>query len=197
MAEPAVRRMTLDEFLSWDDGTDTRYELRGGAIVAMAPPMPRHGDLASRLILEIGTALRGRMPCRVYSEAGIARPDRDDAFYVADIAVSCTPLRAEDRLIRDPILVVEVLSSSTAATDRQIKLPDYRSIPSVREILLIDSESLFAEVQRREGDRWITEIVRGSDAALTLASIPATISMAELYDGIPLPEPRRPAAAPG
>ena len=36
MAEPATRRMTFDEFLSWDDGTDTRYELWGGDAVAMA-----------------------------------------------------------------------------------------------------------------------------------------------------------------
>ena len=37
MAEPARRRMTLDEFLAWDDGTDRRYELWGGGVTAMAP----------------------------------------------------------------------------------------------------------------------------------------------------------------
>lgn len=189
--------MTLDEFLSWEDGTDTRYELWGGEIVAIAPPMPNQGRLASALIRELGAALRGHAPRAVYSAAGIARGDRNDTCYVADIAVSSEWLRPEDRLIREPVLIVEVLSRSTAATDRQIKLPDYRSIPSVREVLLIDSEGVFAEVQRRDGDRWITEIVRGSDAALTLVSIPATMSMAQLYDGIPLPEPRRPAATPG
>src|SRR5438045_6425727 len=131
MAEPAFRRMTLDEFLGWEDGTDTRYELWGGEIVAMAPPMPRHGDLASRLIIELGVALRGRAPCRIYSEAGIARLDRTDTCYGADIAVSCEPPRPDDRLIREPILIVEVLSPSTAATDRQVQLPDYRSSAGV------------------------------------------------------------------
>jgi hypothetical protein len=67
----------------------------------------------------------------------------------------------------------------------------------VKEILLIDSESAFAEVQRREGNHWITEIVRGTEAVLMLASIPATLSMAELYEGIPLPEPRNPAISTG
>jgi Uma2 family endonuclease len=133
----------------------------------------------------------------VYSEVGIARLDRNDTFYVADIAVSCEPLRPDDRLLREPVLIVEGLSPSTAATDRQVKVPDYRSIPSVNEILLIDSESAFAEVQRRDGDRWITEIVRGTEAALTLASVSATLSMAELYEGIPLPEPRNPAVPTG
>jgi Uma2 family endonuclease len=189
MAEPPTRRMSLEEFLSSDDGTDTRYELWGGVVTAMA----RHG-LALALGAEIRTALRSRPPCGAFSEAGIALPDRNDTFYVADIAVTCEPLRAEDRLIGNPILIVEVLSSSTAATDRQIKIPDYRRIPSVEEILLIDSESAFAEVHRRDGDRWINEIIRGLEATLALNSVPLTISMSELYQGIPLPEPRAPAA---
>jgi Uma2 family endonuclease len=193
MAEPATRRMSLEEFLSWDDGTDTRYELWGGVVTAMAPPLARHGLLALALGGEIRAGLPARPPCRALSEAGIALPDRDDTFYVADIAVTCEPLRAEDRLIRNPILIVEVLSPGTAATDRQIKIPDYRRIPSVEEILLIDSESAFAEVHRRDGDRWINEIIRGLEATLALNSVPLTISMSELYQGIPLPEPRVPA----
>ena len=46
MAEPATRRMTLEEFLRWDDGTDTRYELIDGVPVAMAPPAVAHRILA-------------------------------------------------------------------------------------------------------------------------------------------------------
>ena len=52
------------------------------------------------------------------------------------------------------------------------------------EILLIDSASIFAEVLRREGDRWITEIVRGPQATLSLASIGLTVTMSDLYEGI-------------
>ena len=73
--------------------------------------------------------------------------------------------------------------------DRQTKVSDYRRIPSVQEILLIDSTSMFAEVLRREGDRWITEIVRGPQAVLSLSSIAPTVSMSDLYEGIDLPEP--------
>ena len=193
MAEPATRWMTLDEFLAWDDGTDRRYELWDGVVTAMAPPMPRHGLLAAALSGEIRSAVRARPPCRVFSEAGIALPHRKDTFYVADLAVICEPLRPNDRLIRNPVLIVEVLSPSTAAIDRQIKVPDYRRIPSVQEILLIDSETVFAEVHRRECDRWITDMMRGVDAALALNSVPLTILLSELYEGIPLPEPPVPA----
>ena len=195
MAEAAIRGMTVDEFLRWEDGTDTRYELVGGHAYAMAPPAPAHGRLAARLAGMIDAALRPRRPCGVQSEAGIVRPDRNDTCYVADLAATCEPLRAEDRLIRDPFLIVEIveiLSPSTAAFDRQTKVADYRQIASVREILLIDSENVFAEILRRDGERWTTEIVRGAAATLSLGSVPLTVAMAELYDGIPLPEAPRP-----
>lgn len=188
MGEPAIRGMTVSEFLDWDDGTDTRYDLIGGFVVAMAPPAARHSLFSMALGGEIRSALRPRSPCRVYGEAGIILSDRDDTRYVADLAVTCEPLRAEDRLIRNPALIVEILSPSAAAFDRQTKVADYRRIRSVEEILLIDSESVFAEVLRREGDRWITEIVQGPAATLSLSSVPLTITMAELYEGIPLPE---------
>src|SRR5690242_542637 len=78
MAEATVKGMTVDDFLRWEDGTDTRYELVGGVVYAMAPPMPSHGRLATALAGEIRTALRSRAPCGVYGEAGIVRPDLND-----------------------------------------------------------------------------------------------------------------------
>jgi Uma2 family endonuclease len=194
MSEPAIRGMTVDEFLRWEDGTDTRYELVGGFVVAMAPPAARHSRLAVAIGGELRAALRGRRECGAYGEAGIVLPDRNDTFYVADLAVTCEPLRPEDRLIRDPILIVEILSPSTAASDQQMKVADYRRIPSVKEILLMDSQRVFAELLRREGDRWITEIVQGPGAMLSLSSVPLRLPMSELYEGIPLDEA---AARPG
>jgi Uma2 family endonuclease len=189
MSEAAVKRMTLAEFLRWEDGTDTRYELLDGMAVAMAPPAIAHGMLALRLGARIDAALRSRPPCFGQSEAGIARPDRNDTCYIADLAVTCTPPERGQQLLRDPLLIVEILSPGTALYDRQTKVSDYRRIASVEEILLIDSTSIFAEVLRREGNRWITEIVRGPQATLALASIGLAAAMSDLYEGIDLPDP--------
>jgi Uma2 family endonuclease len=141
MSERAMRRMTLEEFLRWDDGTDTRYELIGGFPVAMAPPARAHGILCARLGGMIDTALRSRRPCAAQIEAGVARVDRDDSVYIADIAVSCRPYRQGEQLVRDPILIVEILSPSTERNDRRLKLPAYQEIGSVGEIVLIDADS--------------------------------------------------------
>ncbi len=131
VSELAERRMSLDEFLRWDDGTDTRYELVDGFPVAMAPPAEAHRILAMRLGLRIDTALQNRRPCNVQIEAGVLRPDRADLYYVADLAVTCRPNEPGRQAIVDPILIVEILSPSTERHDRRIKLPVYRQIESV------------------------------------------------------------------
>jgi Uma2 family endonuclease len=186
MSERVVRRMTLDEFLRWDDGTDTRYELVHGFPLAMAPPAEAHRILAMRLGSRIDAALGKRRPCNAQPEAGVSWPDRTDAYFVADIAVTCRPNIRRRQVIEEPILLVEILSPATERHDRRVKLPVYRRIASVMEILLLDSQSCYGEVLRRDGERWITELVQGPESPLRLFSVELSLPMAELYDGIDL-----------
>ena len=187
MAEPAIRRMTLDEFLRWDDGTDTRYELIDGFPVAMAPPDEAHRILALRLGAQIDAALAGRRPCNAQIEPGVVRPDRADSYYVPDIAVTCEPNAPGRQAMVDPILIIEILSPSTERNDRRLKVPAYQNLQSVREIMLIDADTYHAEVYRRENDHWGIELVRGAEASFSLVSVDLRILMSEFYEGIALP----------
>lgn len=188
MSELAAKRMSLDEFRHWDDGTDTRYELIDGVPVAMAPPAEAHRILAVRLVSRIDAALQTRRPCNAQIEPVVVRPDRADTYYVPDIAVTCEPNELGRQAMVAPILVVEILSPSTERSDRRLKLPAYQRIESVREILLIDADSHHAELYRRENDHWGIELVRGASARLSLASVELGVQMSELYEGIAIPK---------
>jgi Uma2 family endonuclease len=188
MAEPARRLWTLDEFLAFDDGTDTRYELFDGHVVAMAPASDVHGALTARLVQRIGARLQP--PCEVVIEAGIVPPERADSWYEADLAVTCAGLTGQ-QFIAEPILIVEVLSPSTAATDRDRKLPDYRTIPSLQDILVVSSTEPRIEHFRREPDGWKIHDLRG-EGTLRLQAFDITLDLAELYIGLALE--RAPAA---
>jgi Uma2 family endonuclease len=184
MAEAARRRWALEEFLAFDDGTDRRYELFDGEIVAMAPPARAHGTLVSRLDRAIGNALRP--PCEIITEAGIVPPERADSYYQADLAVTCTPGAPSDQFLTEPVLIVEVLSPSTAATDRDRKLPDYRRIASLQEILVVSSTEARIEHYRREADGWKVQDHAGR-GAVTLESFDVTLELGELYAGVLAP----------
>jgi Uma2 family endonuclease len=178
MASPAPKRMTLAEFLQWDDGTDRRYELLDGVPVMMAPTLEAHGELA----LALGSEIRARLPspCRVISEAGITVPDRADTYYIADLAVTCAPREPGRRMVVEPVLIVEVLSPSTGQVDRWRKVADYRTLPSVQEILVVFSDERRVEVQRRTPDGWRIEDLIGQ-AEIALACCNGAIPLEALY----------------
>src|SRR6516165_5385957 len=143
--------MSMDEFLCWDDATETHYELVGGFLVAMAPPAEAHRILNVRLVSQIDAALSRRRPCNAQIEAGIVRPDRADTYFEADIAATRAANEPGRQAIKDPFLIVENLSPSTERHDRRVKLPAYRQIETVQEIALVASDDVYAEVHRRAG----------------------------------------------
>jgi Uma2 family endonuclease len=162
MGEPARKPMTADEFLAWNDGTDQRYELVDGEIVAMAPPSDPHGTIAVNAAIEIDRRLEARAPCRAVVEAGIQLDNAN--HYKADVAATCTQPWGSP-FVEAPFLIVEVLSESTEGHDLATKVQRYIELPSVREIWLVDSRKRWVQVWRRAADTWVVSLpLRGSDA---------------------------------
>ncbi len=150
MSEPAPRRMSFEEFLTWGDGTDTRHMLIDGVVVAMAPPSQAHSRIAGNAGYEIRRHLQP--PCAVLSEAGLRLAAA--TCVQADVAVTCEPADT-GRLISAPVLIVEVLSPSTVKDDLGVKVPGYQELPSLREIWAIDSEQRSVRVWRRIEEGWL------------------------------------------
>lgn len=181
MARALDKLWTLEEFLAFDDGTDLSYQLFEGRIVAMNPPLRGHAALVGRLTRIVGNQLA--VPCEVFAEAGIVPVNRRHSWYKADLIVTCTPGDPKDQFIAEPVLVIEVLSPTTSATDFSRKLPDYQLIPSMRDVLLVSSVERLIRHWRRAPNGWAEQGHRRS-ATVRLAGLPVTIAMSELYDGI-------------
>jgi len=186
MAHPArkPRMITVAEFQDMDFGDERRWELIDGVPVAQAYPAPAHSAVQAALAVEIGGALRSRRStCRVLTEAGI-RPAFDPThnYRVADVAVTCEPYDRDARETREPVLLVEVLSPSNEAEQRA-KLHVYAAMPSVREILFIDSREPRAELHRRDADgRWPDgPTVLTGDDPVVLETVDLTVPLSDLY----------------
>ncbi|MCY0985507.1 Uma2 family endonuclease [Nannocystis sp. ILAH1] len=178
--------LTVDEFLAitWPEGA--RHELHDGHVVAMAPPMRAHHSLVTTLSHAIGPILEDC--CEVLTEAGVVPSLRRHTYYQVDLLVTCEPPEPRQRTIRAPLLLVEVLSPSTQAIDRNRKLPDYRQLASVQEVVLIDSEAMHVELYRRfEGIRWLSEILRDPTDVLHLDSVGLDLALDDLYRRVVFP----------
>ncbi len=174
--------MTVAEFVRWDDGTDTRYELAHGAPVAMAPPSGRHAVIVANVTSALMRQLQ--RPCRTPLGGGVARTDDDDEFRLPDVFVSCEP--TPPVYFHEPRLIVEVLSPSTEKVDRTEKLDFYRSLNSVEAVLLVWQDARRVQVVGREGDRWsLQDIVGGGE--VRIPGLGVGLSLDEVYAGVEFP----------
>jgi len=178
MASHVQHLMTVEEFLAFEGEGDTRYQLVRGVVTAMAPAQALHGELVARLASRLVAGLRPL--CRVISEAGIKPVGRDDTYWQADLAVNCRPRQPGEIYLEAPSLVIEVLSPSTAAVDRTLKLDDYRAIPSVADIVLVATDRVAIEHWQRAGDvRQVREL--GPGDTLQVDDLGVTVPLDALY----------------
>jgi Uma2 family endonuclease len=175
--------MTVAEFLEWCPDDGQRWQLVDGEPMAMAPARVGHGAMqalvAARLIYHLDE--RGS-PCTVLTAPGVVPKVRADFnFRVPDIAVTCAPVAANDVMLREPVLLVEILSASNAR-DTWANVWAYSSMPSVREILVLRTATRCAELLRRdEKGEWPARPVIVTEGELELESIGFRAELARLY----------------
>jgi len=143
--------MTVAEFLEWNPDGGGVWQLRDGEPEMMAPASDAHGSIQSELGRLIGNhLLASGGPCRVVTAPGVVPPVRPDhTMLVPDLAVTCTP--PAGHAIAEPLVLIEILSPSNAAKTRA-NVAAYKTIPSVMEILVLNSTRVLAELLRRASD---------------------------------------------
>ncbi|NER85225.1 MAG: Uma2 family endonuclease [Leptolyngbya sp. SIO1D8] len=132
-----TQRFTIDDYLTYEDGTDTRYELVNGELIAMAQPKGRHGTIAEFLNdtfrAEIKRLGRDWTAKQMAVDIQSPRGGRWDTARIPDVMVlsldQWRSLRDQEAVIRlndpPPFLVVEVVSDSTTITDYRTKRAEY------------------------------------------------------------------------
>ena len=179
-AEP----MTVDEFIAWDDGRGGRYELVDGEVRAMSPASTTHGTIQSSLAYALtGHLARPGNPCRAVTEPAVETRIRAKFnMRVPDLGVTCSPDSAGAIALPDPILLIEIMSPGNKK-DTWDNVMAYTTIPSVKEIVIIQSTRIEALLLRRQEDgAWPPDPTTiGPDAALTLTSIDFSMPLASAY----------------
>jgi Uma2 family endonuclease len=141
MSNLAQSEMDVAAFLIWAEGRDGRWELRDGQPVLMAPERALHAltKFAAQKALE-NEITRAGLPCRVFPDGMTVRMNARTAFEPDALVVCPPPTDLNTMEIPNPVVVVEVLSPSTAADDHGIKLDGNFSLASVNHYLILDPD---------------------------------------------------------
>ncbi len=187
MAEPKLHRMSADEFFAWQAKQECLYELVDGLPVLplkmMTGASQAHDRAQVNIICSLANQLRGdlcrpttddlaiRVPC-----GNIRRPD---------LAVECGQGGRREMAVRDPRVVIEVLSPSTMSFDRFKKVVEYQTVRTLTHILLVDTEAPRIDVlSRADNGTWTSTRYEGFDKRIEMPTIRATLGLDEVFEGV-------------
>jgi Uma2 family endonuclease len=184
--------VTFDEYLEVEGKAEFKSEFVNGWMYAMGGASPEHNQIVANVVTEFNVQLKKR-PCIVYpSDLPLKAEKREHGRY-PDVTVVCgEPQFHKSKYLKallNPTVLVEVLSTSTEEFDRETKIEEYRSIPSLREYLLIAQDRCHVEhyVRQAANQRLLTEFNDMQDA-IHLPSINCRLILSDVYDKVKRPE---------
>ncbi len=177
------RPMTVDQFLDWPgDGVNRLHQLIDGEPVAMSATTLRHNLILEELITRLGSHLRAMGSSYRSLPVSAVQPRAAAAtnIRIPDLTVSRGPF--DGYITPNPVVTIEILSPSNVRETREA-VRSYLTIPSVQEVLIVDSRKIRAEMLRRQaGGGWPAEpIVWTGRSALTIATVGFSCPLADLY----------------
>jgi len=177
MSDAARKDMDVDAFLAWADGRPGRWELRDGQPVLMSPERAAHALTKYTTQETLKAAIdAARLPCRMFPDGMTVRITARTAFEPDALVVCPGPRDLRTMEIPNPVIVVEVLSPSTAADDHGLKLDGYFSISDVEHYLIIDADRrVMIWHKRGEGGAIETRVLRDGRLRLDPPGIEAEV----------------------
>ena len=180
--------MTEAEYLAFEESSQEKHEYVGGYVYAMSGGTAKH----SAITMNVGRLLGNHLDdgdCTVHSPDLEVYIAARQAFRYPDISVVCgDPIFVEGRedVITNPILLVEVLSPSTAKKDHHDKLHEYTQIPTLHDYLLVAQESPGIELYSRQQETglWTYQHITGLESDIYLPSLDCTLALSKVYRNV-------------
>ncbi len=172
---------TPEAFVAWMERQPVRYEMVDGRLVMMAGASNAHVTIAGNLLVALRQRLRGG-PCRPFGADFLVELDRANRFY-PDLVVACGETRDwTDR----PVLVAEILSPATRRFDLTVKLPRYLACATLEAVLHLEPDRPLARLWPRGRAAEDPLVLAGIDGRFVLPGLDVELTLAELYEDVPL-----------
>ena len=173
--------MSVEEYLAFEETAPVRHEYVDGYVYAMTGGSLRHNAIAGNIYQR----LRRGGSCHVFINDVKVRVD-ESRFYYPDVVVVCGPVDMKGQVVRNPCLIVEVLSPSTRTVDQREKVAAYRTIDSLAAYLVIEQDLQVVERHYRDaaGAWGLGTFAGGTDRTRVPVPCPETaLTLDEIYDG--------------
>ena len=182
-------RVTPEAYMEMEMASEERHEYVDGEIFLMSGAASAHNLININLVSLVRDHLRGG-PCRVFAIDIKLRVEAANCYFYPDLMVTCSDTDRQNRYVMsEPLLIVEILSPSTALYDYNKKFSVYRQLPSLQEYVLVNPERIGIDCYRRgEGGEWILRPY-GAGETVMLHSLNLTFPVEAAYQDVEFPTP--------
>jgi len=189
--EPAVaygkQKFSIEEYLEMEAAAIEKHEYYKGEIFTMSGAKMPHNKISSNLMISIGSKLKGKK-CTPYGSDVRIHIASNTLFTYPDISIICgepITLNNDEYNVLSPTVIIDILSASTKNYDRWEKFKLYRDITTLKEYILVDSESIHIEVFRlNESNHWELEEYNSVENTLWIKALNENILISEAYEGV-------------
>jgi Uma2 family endonuclease len=187
-ALPKKKYITEEEYLIMERVSPVKHEYFNGEIYQMAGSSEEHANIASNINSSLHFLLKKR-PCKSYQSDLRVHIPSTGLYTYPDVLVVCgKPQLLDDAYLdtlMNPVLIVEVLSPSTADYDKGAKFDHYRTIDSLQEYVLVwQDKKRVARYTKQSDNCWNLQDFIGDDADIELKSIECLLTMDDIYDKV-------------
>ena len=190
LREPVVaygkNKFSVEEYLQMEEASDQKHEYYQYEVFAMSGAGVEHNIIAGNIFREVSQKLK-RKSCRPFNSDQRIHIPQNSLFTYPDVSIVCgqiITLDDDNWNILNPIVIIEVLSPSTKNYDRGEKFKLYREILTLKEYILVDSESISIEAFRiNNSSRWELEEYKMVGESLSIRSVELLIPVDEIYEG--------------
>lgn len=188
---PKYNHVSQEEYLEMERASDVKHEYFEGEVFAMSGASLHHNFIASNLNRVIGPFAHSK-GCKLFGSDFRVHIPENTLYTYPDFSIVCgkakTNVLFTDNLL-NPVVIIEILSKSTADYDRGTKFNLYRSIKTLKEYILIDSTKISVEIfARQEDDKWILSEFKQLADHFVIATIDLTLKLKDVYEDVNIDE---------
>ena len=185
-AVPKYNSITPAQYLEMERASEYKNEYYDGYVQAMSGASLKHNIIASNIAAKVDHFLNGKNCRMLQSDMRVCTPSSDSYMYPDALIICGKPELEDDKFdtLKNPFVIFEIISSSTALYDKGRKFLFYQQIPSLMEYIMIDSQKKLIQLGRKQADgSWRFEQISNSNEILNIKTIDFDLPLSEIYFG--------------
>jgi Uma2 family endonuclease len=175
--------MTVEEYIAFEEKSETRHEFINGQLYEMAGTTDRHNFVCGNIYIMLRQIFKGTLS-RIFIENVKVRILNDKDYTYPDIVITGDERdEISTQIKRYPSVIVEVLSDGTRVYDKTDKFIRYQKIESLRHYLTVEPEKTLVECYTKQADgSWEVETFTNISETISLPALNITLSMRDIYE---------------